>query len=78
MAPLGGPGHILAQALGGRTGLWRRLTDFRHVWPVMLTCACAGGVLFFLYFNDSTRCVTGNPLDELHNWHHTWRCVWQK
>ncbi len=40
-----------------KQSLWRRATDLRHAWTLMLVTVLAFGVLFMLAFHDSGQCV---------------------
>lgn len=64
--------HLIAQ----RQGSWvHRLFDLKRAWPSMIPAAVAAGILFLLFFHDSTHCWVQNPVDFVTRAHQTWSCT---
>jgi hypothetical protein len=53
----------------------KSLLDFRRSWLLATIGALALVITLFVPFHDSTHCITGNPIRELHNPSQTWRCI---
>jgi hypothetical protein len=54
------------------------LLDFRYNWPLTLIAISGTCILALVFFHDSIRCVTGNPVREIHNPTATWHCIEQR
>lgn len=52
-----------------------RFADVRHTWPMLLAAGVSALLLAVVLFHDSTHCLAGNPVRELHNPHQTWQCI---
>lgn len=57
---------------------WKALADIRSNWPLLGIIIIAIGIIGLTFFHDSTHCVTGNPIRELHNPHDTLQCIEQR
>ena len=68
-------GTFMKWAVERKVPLWKSLFDVSHNWPMLLIAGLGLAITLFVPFHDSVHCVTGNPIQELQNWHDTWRCI---
>jgi hypothetical protein len=57
------------------TTAWRAAIDVRRSWPALTIIFIGLAIIAFVFGHDSTHCLTGNPIRELHNAHQTLRCL---
>ena len=58
-----------------KISLRRSLVDLHHTWATTLVACLGLMIALFIPFHDSVRCVSGNPIRELHNPRDTLRCI---
>jgi hypothetical protein len=66
------------QAAREHTGRLPQLLNIRNSWPILGVGLVALGIVGLVFFHDSARCITGNPIRELHNPSQTWQCILQR